>query len=135
MTVGDSETLIATISPSNATNQAVVWSSSNTGVATVNASGTVTAQGVGTAIITVTTKSGGKKAECSVSVNSAGGTDTHTYVNLGLPSGLKWATTNVGAVLPEDYGDYFAWGEIEPYYLSLDPLVWNMGNLEVTSED
>lgn len=34
------------------------------------------------------------------------------YVDLGLPSGLKWATCNVGANKPEDYGDYFAWGEI-----------------------
>ena len=38
----------------------------------------------------------------------------HEYVDLGLPSGLKWATCNVGAEKPEDYGDYFAWGEIEP---------------------
>lgn len=37
----------------------------------------------------------------------------HEYVDLGLPSGLKWATCNVGAEKPEDYGDYFAWGEIE----------------------
>ena len=36
----------------------------------------------------------------------------HEYVDLGLPSGLLWATCNVGADTPEDYGDYFAWGEI-----------------------
>ena len=43
---------------------------------------------------------------------------THEYVDLGLPSGLKWATCNVGATTPEEYGDYFAWGETEPkeYY-------------------
>ncbi|MBQ0048438.1 MAG: hypothetical protein KBT33_13205, partial [Prevotellaceae bacterium] len=40
----------------------------------------------------------------------------HAYVDLGLPSGLKWATMNVGATTPEGYGDYFAWGETEPYY-------------------
>ena len=42
----------------------------------------------------------------------------HEYVDLGLPSGLKWATCNVGATTPEEYGDYFAWGEVEPkeYY-------------------
>ncbi|MBO5975390.1 MAG: hypothetical protein J6P95_06730, partial [Paludibacteraceae bacterium] len=33
------------------------------------------------------------------------------YIDLGLPSGLKWATCNVGADSPEEYGDYFAWGE------------------------
>lgn len=35
----------------------------------------------------------------------------HEYVDLGLPSGLLWATCNVGATSPEAYGDYFAWGE------------------------
>lgn len=34
----------------------------------------------------------------------------HEYVDLGLPSGLKWATCNVGASKPEEYGEYFAWG-------------------------
>ena len=38
----------------------------------------------------------------------------HEYVDLGLPSGIKWATCNVGANSPEEYGDYFAWGETEP---------------------
>ena len=32
-------------------------------------------------------------------------------VDLGLPSGLKWASCNIGASSPEEYGDYFAWGE------------------------
>ena len=35
----------------------------------------------------------------------------HEYVDLGLPSGTLWATCNVGANAPEDFGDYFAWGE------------------------
>ncbi|MBR5323787.1 MAG: hypothetical protein IKV14_03075 [Muribaculaceae bacterium] len=38
----------------------------------------------------------------------------HEYVDLGLPSGIKWATCNVGATTPEGYGDYFAWGETSP---------------------
>ena len=38
----------------------------------------------------------------------------HASVDLGLPSGLLWATCNVGADNPEDYGDYFAWGETQP---------------------
>ena len=37
--------------------------------------------------------------------------NNHEYVDLGLPSGLRWATTNVGATNPEDYGNYYAWGE------------------------
>lgn len=40
--------------------------------------------------------------------------DNHAYVDLGLPSGTLWATCNVGADTPEDYGYYFAWGEVEP---------------------
>ena len=48
-------------------------------------------------------------------------------MDLGLPSGLKWATCNVGATKPEESGDYFAWGETEPYYNSLDPLIWKTG--------
>ena len=38
----------------------------------------------------------------------------HEYVDLGLPSGTLWATCNVGATKPEEYGDYFAWGETQP---------------------
>lgn len=37
----------------------------------------------------------------------------HEYVDLGLPSGLKWATCNIGADKPEDQGNYYAWGETE----------------------
>ncbi|MDE7388388.1 MAG: hypothetical protein K2M97_03940 [Muribaculaceae bacterium] len=38
----------------------------------------------------------------------------HDYVDMGLPSGLKWATCNVGASVPTEYGGYFAWGETNP---------------------
>ena len=41
------------------------------------------------------------------------GVCTIAYVDLGLPSGLLWATCNIGASSPEDYGDYYAWGETE----------------------
>lgn len=40
--------------------------------------------------------------------------DDPNWVDLGLPSGLLWATRNVGANSPEGYGDYFAWGETQP---------------------
>ena len=40
-------------------------------------------------------------------------TGTHEAVDLGLPSGLKWATCNIGASAPEEVGYYFAWGEVE----------------------
>ena len=50
---------------------------------------------------------------------------THEYVELG--DGLKWATCNLGATKPEESGDYFSWGEIEPFHTSLDPLVFKEG--------
>ena len=40
--------------------------------------------------------------------------NTDDWVDLGLPSGLLWATRNVGATSPTDFGDYFAWGETAP---------------------
>lgn len=44
--------------------------------------------------------------------------DEHEWVDLGLPSHTLWATCNVGASTPEEFGDYFAWGETAPkdYY-------------------
>ena len=64
--VGKTETLKATIKPSNATNKNVTWSSNKTSVATVNKDGKVTSKGKGTA--TITAKAGGKTATCKVTV-------------------------------------------------------------------
>lgn len=47
-------------------------------------------------------------------VGIGGSTDNVEYVDLGLPSGNLWATCNLGASTPEAYGDYYAWGEVEP---------------------
>lgn len=44
----------------------------------------------------------------------------YTYVDLGLPSRTLWATYNIGAELPTEYGDYFAWGETSPKDLYVD---------------
>ena len=41
--------------------------------------------------------------------------ELYEWVDLGLPSGLKWADKNVGAEKPEDFGLYFAWGETQGY--------------------
>ncbi len=70
---------------------------------TAERSGTITIKGSNSSIEkTITITQQGKS-----SVNTNG----HEYVDLGLPSGLLWATCNVGASQPEDYGDYYAWGE------------------------
>jgi len=60
-------------------------------------------------------------------LNLSKSSDMGMYVDLGLS--VKWATTNVGAASPEGYGDYFAWGETEPYYNgdSQSPLTWKTG--------
>ena len=65
--IGDTVTLVATITPSNATNKNVTWSSDNTNVATVN-NGVVRAVGEGKANITVTTVDGNKTAVCKITV-------------------------------------------------------------------
>ena len=104
--------LRATVIPENANNTSVVWSSSNENVATVSSSGMVEATGKGTCTITCAATDGsGVSATCTVNVDL----DTHEYVDLGLPSGTLWATCNIGADNPEDYGDYFAWGETTGY--------------------
>ena len=71
LTIGGTETLVATVLPSNASNKNVTWSSSNGAVATVDANGKVTAVGVGTAIITVKTVDGGFEDTCTVKVLSS----------------------------------------------------------------
>lgn len=43
---------------------------------------------------------------------ATGNLNGHEYVDLGLPSGIKWATTNVGANIPEEWGNHYAWGEL-----------------------
>ena len=66
VTDNESANLIAIITPYNATNQNVTWSSSNTAVVTVTTNGVVTAVAPGTATITVTTLDGGFQATCTV---------------------------------------------------------------------
>ena len=68
---GETLTLSATVSPSDASNKSVVWSSSNTSVATVNSSGKVTAVGNGTATITAKSTTGNKTATCKVTVTTS----------------------------------------------------------------
>lgn len=70
LTEGEQETLVATVSPKEATNKDVLWSTSNKKVATVE-EGIVSAVGAGEAVITVTTDDGGKTATCSVNVKAA----------------------------------------------------------------
>ena len=107
--IGTTKTIVATTLPF--AESKVRWESSNLAVATVT-DGVVLAIGSGDAVITAS--AGDKKAECLVVVESNSVVYPERIVDLGLPSGLKWATCNVGADSPEEYGDYFAWGETQP---------------------
>jgi uncharacterized protein YjdB len=69
MLVGDTQVLIPTVTPSDASDKSVIWSSSNTNVATVSSDGLVTANASGKATILVTTVDGGLTASCEVSVS------------------------------------------------------------------
>ena len=71
--VNETLQLVATVSPEDATNKDVTWSSNNTSVATVSSTGIVTGIGEGTATITVTTDDGGYTATSSVTVTDNGG--------------------------------------------------------------
>ena len=111
---GETKQLTATVAPSDATNPAVTWESSDERVATVSSAGLVTAIAsnfCGVCTVTCRATDGSDvEAECRVVVGGVIN-DTHDYVDLELPSDTLWATCNVGASSPEEYGSYFAWGE------------------------
>lgn len=111
--IDEEKTLTATVTPDNATDKTVTWSSDDESVASVS-NGKVKGLAEGSA--TITAKAGNKTATCSVTVTrpEPGPVSTEKMVDLGLPSGVKWAGWNVGATKPEEFGDYFSWGETKP---------------------
>ena len=127
--VGNTYQLEASVRPIYATNQNIIWSSSNPSVATVDSNGLVEALQDGSATITAASEDGGYTDVCEVTVVAE--INGHAYVDLG--NGVKWATCNVGADNPWDYGDYFAWGETEPYYNGINQYgyqTWKEGKEE-----
>ena len=125
--MGSTAQLTATVTPESASNKSVVWTSSDGSIATVSEDGVVTAVSAGNAVITVMTVDGGYTADCTVTVKYTA--QLPEAIDLGLPSGLKWASFNLGATKPEGYGDYFAWGETEPKdNYSWSAYKWCMGN-------
>ena len=87
LTEGDKLTLTATVTPENATNKNVTWTSSNPAVATIQ-NGVVTAVKAGSAIITVKTVDGGKTATCTIKVKSKVGVDVGDWGDGGNNEGV-----------------------------------------------
>ena len=113
MAVGLVHSLTATVYPTSADYKQVVWSSSDASVASVDSNGKITSHQAGTCTITATSIDGSNRsASCTVTVVASTYIDGHEFVDLGLSSGTMWATCNVGASSPEQYGGYYAWGEI-----------------------
>ena len=119
-------TLIATITPNNATNQNVRWSSSDTSVATVDNYGVITAVAVGTATITATTECRERTARSVVTVRTVPPEGV-------LIGGAIWATSNVNApgtfaANPEDAGMFYQWG-LRTGWSTTDPRrQWDVAN-------
>ena len=89
--------------------------SNATNVATVTVEGSeLIIKGVaqGTATITVKDLSSGETAEIKVAVGDGYNVPAEA-IDLGLPSGTLWASCNVGATKPEEFGGYYAWGETQ----------------------
>ena len=120
--VGDTYTLKATVSPSNATNKSVSWASSNNNVATVSSSGKVTAKRAGTAIITASI--GSKKDTLTVKVNDNGyiefnkssvtldkGDTYQLKYDTNLSGSIIWSTTNRNVATVSSNGKITAKGK------------------------
>ncbi len=107
LALGETRTIAATISPENAINKSVTWSSSNPAVATIDSNGKATAQSIGTAILKVTTIQGGFTAQTELTVTQA-----QNYLNYDFESGdlSNWIIT----------GDAFSNADV-----SEDTLFWS----------
>jgi hypothetical protein len=126
LAVNETLTITATVTPSDATYKELEWSSSRPDIAMVE-KGVVKALAPGGAIISAKTLDGSNiETTCTVNVKAP---YTANGVDLGL--GVLWGDRNLGANTPEDFGEYFAWGETETkdkftqFNYSLSPLKSN----------
>ena len=123
LTVGATESLVATVTPSNATNKNVTWSSSNTSVATVDQNGKVTAKAVGTANITATTTDGSNlSATCKVTVTSS--TVLATGISFNKPS-MSLAVGNTETLV----------ATVTPSNATNKNVTWSSSNTSVATVD
>jgi uncharacterized protein (TIGR02145 family) len=120
--VGETQTLIATVVPSEASNKLVSWRSHDPTVASVTSSGQISAHSDGKTTIVVTTIDGNYTAECAVTIITADQEEEGVIIN-----GIKWATRNVRApgkftAHYYDPGMFYQWNR-KVGWSSTDPLV------------
>ncbi|WP_051775520.1 Ig-like domain-containing protein [Paenibacillus tyrfis] len=124
MTVGGTEMLTATVEPANATNKAVTWKSSDPNVATVDASGKVTAVGAGTAAITATTVDGSYTAAAEV--------------NVSIPAtsiGVTGVKLNASAISMTAGGTEMLTATVEPANATNKAVTWKSSDPNVATVD
>lgn len=120
---GASTTLAAEVIPSTALNKALTWTSDDNSIATVSATGKVTAVSAGSTLITVSSVDGGHQAYCTVTVQ---GYAVPESVDLGLS--VRWASFNLGGTAPAERGPFFSWGETAPKDVyDLQSYIWKDG--------
>ena len=126
--VGEDSTLTATVTPGNATDKTVKWTSNDNTIASVNNNGKVIGQAPGTA--TITAKAGNKTASCVVTVS---------YFDGGMMiNGVRWATRNVAspgafADLPEDPGMFYQWNRKTAWPATGEVTAWDSSIPEGTT--
>jgi len=137
----DQLTLTPVVTPADATNPSVSWSSSNNAVATVN-NGVVSPVAYGSATITVTTTEGNKTAACAVTVNLLGQVSFKTsqiwiieatattpkqeWSDVVMASGAKKDDFNGDCRQNPPYGDLFSWYAVDTYQNQLCPAPWRV---------
>lgn len=133
ITEGNTHDLNETVSPSNATDPTVSWSSSNTAVATVNSNGMVTAQSTGSAIITVTTNDGGYTATCNITVSAStppppqsGQVFEAESINRGNANVASTESGYSGTGYVKDFTSEWSYVRFEQSYSDVTPAVLNI---------
>ena len=122
LTVGGKDTLIATVAPTDATNQKVTWKSDNDKIASVDKDGNVTAIGQGNTTITATTEDGQKTATCTVTVTSS------TVAVTGVKLDKTTATVNVN-------GTTQLTATVEPSNATNKNVTWKSSNESIAKVD
>lgn len=122
LTVGGKDTLIATVAPTNASNQKVSWSTSSDKIASVDSNGNVTAVAQGSATITATTEDGKKTATCTVTVTAS------TVATTGVKLNKSTAAVNVN-------GTTQLTATVEPSTATNKNVTWKSSNTGIATVD